>query len=282
MFGNWEEQKRAIAQNGLHFTDLLGDTTEIKIRLGNVLEEKAQYDLVLVLVKSYQTAHVAKTAADLLHLKNPEAIILSLQNGLGNKESLEKMMPGKVFAGTTTLGARLDGLGSVIHTGDGDIALSEDCPKAIQEVFLDAGLSLRLEKDLNSIIWTKLAVNAAINPLTAMLRVKNKVLAEEETCRNWMKAICKEIECIAKRQSIQLSPKPVYPFVLSVAERTAENRSSMLSDIESGRPTEIDAICEKLIEMAEEDGIAVPFLKHAYTGVKAAELGKIFSIKDLV
>ncbi|MBI1223417.1 MAG: 2-dehydropantoate 2-reductase [Bacteroidetes bacterium] len=281
MFGNWETQKEAIRSDGLWFTDLEEQQLKVSVRIGEIMEEGPRFDLVLVLVKSYQTKRVALDAARLIHLKNPEARVITLQNGLGNAALLETQVPGRVLVGTTTVAAKIQKPGQVAHTGKGAVMLPRTTPEHLVQLFKKAGFEVKITLNIESLIWTKLAVNAAINPITAMLRVQNGELLDHPESLKWMKAICAEVEAVARMQGIKIEPHPIFPYVKEVAAQTAKNRSSMLSDVETGRPTEIEAICEKVIEIAEDQGIAVPYLKQVYAGVKAAEQGRKFDFSEL-
>jgi 2-dehydropantoate 2-reductase len=107
-------------------------------------------------------------------------------------------------------------------------------------------------------MWGKLVISSAINPLTAILDIKNGDLLELEPARELMNLVARESGEVASRLGIQLP----YPNPSAAAEKvagdTAHNRSSMLQDITRGAPTEIDAICGQIVKSGEMAGIHTP------------------------
>jgi len=135
--------------------------------------------LVIVCVKAYDTAAAALTAA----VAGPDAEVLSLQNGLGNVEALVAAFGSeRVLGGTTAQGANLAGPGHVRHAGVGETVIGEPGggtarARRVAEIFDACGIPTRVTDDLEAVIWSKVVINAAINALTALLKVKNGALA---------------------------------------------------------------------------------------------------------
>jgi 2-dehydropantoate 2-reductase len=121
-----------------------------------------------------------------------------------------------------------------------------------------AGFAIEVTDDLQALIWTKLAINAGINPLTAILRVPNGVLNEIPHARSLMFAAATEVSKVAVSLGVRLPGEDIETTVGEVAIRTAKNHSSMLQDILRGAPTEIDAICGAVVHHADAQGIAAP------------------------
>jgi 2-dehydropantoate 2-reductase len=119
------------------------------------------------------------------------------------------------------------------------------------------------------LLWGKLVINAAINPLTALLRVPNGVLLERPTARALMSTLAREASSVAVAQGIRLPfPNPLQA-VETIARRTASNRSSMLQDVERGAPTEIDAICGAIVKAGDQVGVAAPINRTLWQLVSA-------------
>ena len=113
----------------------------------------------------------------------------------------------------------------------------------------------------------KLVVNAVINPLTAILRVKNGELITNPHYYLLVQLLFKEIE-----QSLQLqNSKGHFENVIAVCEKTAKNHSSMLRDLEENRPTEVDAILGYILEKAAEREIDTPMISSFYHAIKGKE-----------
>lgn len=259
-----------------------GKQSSMVLHVSEVEKYPHYFDLVLVLVKSFQTKLAAKEAFQLLNTNSSIAKVLSLQNGLGNRETLQEICgENHVFAGSTTQAARIQELGLVVNTGNGEIYLPKDSPNELLLLFEEAEFKVKAEKNMEGILWTKLAINAAINPLTAILRVNNGALLDNELTVKCMTGLAKEVQAVAQKSDISLTVKSAANEAKRIAELTANNRSSMLNDIDLGRQTEIAAICGAVIEQGEKVGIPTPLNRQVYRMVKAAESDRRFSLEDL-
>jgi 2-dehydropantoate 2-reductase len=112
--------------------------------------------------------------------------------------------------------------------------------------------------DAQSLIWGKLVINAAINPLTALLRVPNGKLLESLSAREMMGALATETARVAAADKISLPFSDPIAAAEEVARKTAANHSSMLQDVLRGAPTEIDAICGAIVKIAQKHNIDTP------------------------
>jgi 2-dehydropantoate 2-reductase len=211
-----------------------------------------------VLVKAWQTGRAAQQLKECL----PESgLIVTLQNGLGNREILcENLGQQRVLLGVTTVGASLLGPGQVQMGGEGSTSL-EAHPRSgeVSALLRSAGMQAQIVPDANSLVWGKLVINAAINPLTALLSVPNGVLLERPAARLALAALARETAGVATALGIHLPFVDPVASVEDVARRTAGNRSSMLQDVKRGATTEIDAICGAVVRAGEEHGVSVPF-----------------------
>lgn len=282
LFGHWEDQKAAIRKDGLRYQTLDGKEQRVPIRVSELAGFPHYFDLVLILVKSFQTKEAALEAAQIINLTNPYARVLSLQNGLGNAEILEEALDSaRVLSGATYQAAQVPEPGIVQNTGEGISLLPEHTPEEILDLFVQAGIAVNEDKNMNSILWSKLAINVAINPLTALLRVNNGELNRSPLTQTLMKRLAHEVKAVATALKIALIYKDPGEEAIAVAEKTARNHSSMLRDIELGRQTEVAAICGSVIEMGEKAGVDTPLNRSIYRMVKAAEGGMRYSLSDL-
>jgi 2-dehydropantoate 2-reductase len=139
-----------------------------------------------------------------------------------------------------------------------------------------AGFDVNVVDDVKSLIWGTLVVSSAINPLTALLGTKNGELLELPSARTLMGELARETTAVANTQGVMLPFADPESAVEEVARQTAENQSSMLQDILRGAPTEIDAINGAVVRLAEEEKIAVPVNRTAWSLIKALSVrGKI-------
>jgi 2-dehydropantoate 2-reductase len=127
--------------------------------------------------------------------------------------------------------------------------------------------------DALSLIWGKLVINSAINPLTALLRVKNGELLERPSAREMMGTLARETAQIAEAEKIKLPFEDPVIAAEEVAHKTADNHSSMLQDVLRGAPTEIDAICGAIVKIGHKHGVSTPVNWACWQLVKAINRG---------
>jgi 2-dehydropantoate 2-reductase len=128
----------------------------------------------------------------------------------------------------------------------------------LAETLAQAGFEIQRKDDLNGLIWSKLAVNAAINPLTALLEVRNGQLLNQPATKELMAMAAREVADLAQALGIQLATENVVEYAFEVAGRTSANLSSMLQDIQRKAPTEIDAICGAISRLAADHEVRAP------------------------
>lgn len=236
-----------VTESGLRVSGEFDFTAKPKART----EVPASADLAVVTVKAYDTAEAAAALAD-CDLDS----CLSLQNGMGNEATLAERLDCPVLAGTCTYGARLVDPGHVACTGLGEAALGprEGGTSGVADdagaAFDAAGIDTVVADDMPRRLWEKLAVNAGINATTALARVENGALRDGPGTEVAATA-AREVARVARAQEVDLSDDGAVESVKSVASDTAENRSSMLQDVESGSRTEIDAINGYVVDAAE-------------------------------
>lgn len=108
------------------------------------------------------------------------------------------------------------------------------------------------------LVWGKLAINAGINPLTALLEVPNGELIRRPEARSLMGEAALEVANVAEARGIRLPYANPVEQMEQVAQRTAENDSSMLQDIRRGAPTEINAISGAVVREGQRPGVSAP------------------------
>lgn len=276
LVGHWPTQLAALGGRGLQLIQPDGRSQTMPLTATNDPQTVAPADLALILVKSHQTPQAAETARQLL---SANGVALTLQNGLGNLEQLTAVLgPHRANLGITSEGAALLEPGVVRHAGTGHtyIAAARETAvpaETIVALFQAAGFHTNLSANAEGLVWGKLAVNAGINPLTAVLQVPNGFLAENEGARQLMQAAAREVAQVAAAQNIQLPFADAAAQALTVAQATAANYSSMRQDLTNGRPTEIGAICGAVIEVGRRFGVPTPVNAVLQTAVQQAEQG---------
>lgn len=230
-------------------------------------------DVLLVAVKSYDTAQALDVADP--HVPR-DADVLTLQNGLGNAETIAEHVPrSRVVAGTTTHGAVLTDAGRVRHAGGGDTRIgryfveNDATIDDIAATFTAAGIDTTVVADVQDAVWEKVLVNAGINAATALARVPNGDLVDGPGARVLRTAV-EEGAAIADAADRTI-PSDIVDRALDVARQTATNHSSMRQDLAAGRQTEIDALNGALVRVAETHGLDAPVNRTLTDLVRLAE-----------
>lgn len=209
-------------------------------------------DLAVVTVKAFDTADAADALADV-----DLELCLSLQNGMGNEETLAGVLDCEVLAGTCTYGAVLAEPGVVDCTGVGEVVLGSqtggktESADRLARLFESAGLATEAATDMPRRLWEKLAVNAGINATTALARVENGALLSGPA-NDVATAAGREVARVAASEGVDLSEEAAVAAVERVADATAANTSSMYQDIIAERQTEVDAISGYVVDRADE------------------------------
>ncbi len=238
----------------------------------NRLDEVGKSDVVMLLVKTWQTPRAVEQAKRIL---SSTGIAVTLQNGLGNLQAMASYIGDeRAIQGITSDGAMMIEPGLVRHAGHGltHIAMKEGRQELISRLVMllnSAGFNTKSVESTDSLIWGKLAVNAGINPLTALLQVTNGVLANYPSTRDLMCGAAEETAATARAQGIELPYKSASERVMEVAQATAQNRSSMAQDITRGMPTEIDSISGAIVKIARNKGVETPINQALFTLIKS-------------
>ncbi len=256
LLGSWAEGLQALRAGGilLHEND---DITQAEVQVAEDPLECTGATRALVLVKSWQTKTAAKILATCLA---PDGVAMTLQNGLGNIELLEEAIgPERAALGVTTCGAALLGPGEVRAGGSGPTYVASH-PRlgSMVELLKTAGFEVHTAQDLEGLLWGKLAVNAGINALTALLEIRNGELLARPDARALMNEAAMETARVAEAKGIKLPYDDPVAQVEQVAERTAENESSMFQDIRRGAPTEVNAINGAVVREGERINLPTP------------------------
>lgn len=230
-----------LAEIRAHGLRVEGDL-EFTVRPQTALEAPGSTDLALVTVKAFDTPEAARALA-----ATKLDGVVSLQNGLGNEETLAARLDAPVMAGTCTYGAFRPGPGRVECTGNGEVVVGpyaggqSDVSEWIGDAFESAGVQTTVAPDMPRRLWEKLAVNCGINAPTSLARVENGALFETPVA-TVAETAAREAANVARAEGISLRGEAAVAETRRVAGDTGTNRSSMLQDVRAGRRTEIDAI----------------------------------------
>ena len=269
---------RAIRRDGLRVEG--DDPGTVAVEAVPTLPARTSEDRIVLAVKTFDVDAAARTIAR----GGPAVPLLLPQNGLGvERGAVAGLRAGGwtdperwVVRAVHSIPATLVAPGVVRAAGSGEIVFWEPARAGASAaatgefvaLFRGAGFAVRTVPDLARELWRKALVNAAINPVTALRRIPNGALASgpahDEAC-----ALLEEARAAAASAGVAFSAEEARTDLERVVRATAGNRSSMLQDLERGRPTEIDAISGEIVRIADVRGLGVPATRAAVERVRA-------------
>ncbi|CAH6797185.1 2-dehydropantoate 2-reductase [Vibrio chagasii] len=239
----------------------------------NDKDKLSESDLVLFTVKAWQ---VEDAITPLIQYIDSDAILMFMHNGMGAVEAIaDQVNTHPVILATTTQAAFKPDRNHVIHTGAGQTQLGAFNQAGKKCTFLVDVLNHALPNvswnpAIKTALWTKLAINCAINPLTGLEQIKNGELSEPRF-GNTLTAIIEELTQVMQAEGISCSFDELETNVNKVIQATAKNNSSMKQDMLYQRKTEIDFITGHLIKTANKHQIEVPVNQKLFDQVKEQE-----------
>ena len=279
--------KTEIERFGLRLTDFGGSETKLSAGQLALSEDPAIFHsagIVLVTVKSADTADVAGQIAQ--HAPQ-DAVIVSLQNGVGNVAMLQERLGGRrVLAGMVPFNVVAMGEGRFHRSTSGDIIVGEDADNTAAALSVP-GLTLRASHDIAGVQWGKLIINLN-NALSAL---SDMPLAAQLANRDWRRLFADQMaEGLATLSAAGITPASATPIppnwmptllrlpdmiFNAILGRTMkidpEARSSMWQDLKQGRKTEIDYLQGAVIALAEQHHVNVPLMRRIVALIKEAE-----------
>lgn len=257
------------------------DEEQVTIKAPAVIEIQPSHgiDLAVICVKAYDTEEAARRLA----ASGYRGAVLTLQNGAGNVETIAKFLPyAPLLAGVTSEGALLVNERQVRRAGKGITSFGplesgrpdDEYIDRIASVMRKGGMDVEISSDPRSLVWGKVIINAAVNPLTALLDVPNGSLLEIPPARELMAGIVDEAWRVVR--AMRCNPPFADPLarVEEVCRLTAENVSSMRADIIKRRRTEIDYINGAIVREGRARGIPCPVNETITQFVRALEFSR--------
>jgi 2-dehydropantoate 2-reductase len=223
---------------------------------------EAPVDAAIVTTKTPGTAWATEIAAKILAT---DGVAITIQNGLGNYETLvDRVGRDRAAVGVIYVGAQMVN-GDLRATGPGKVELGRPIAAA-SRVKLDAlgrllgegGMDVTVVDDAWPAVWRKVVTNAAVNPLTALIGRTNADLLADAPASRVADCLAREVARVATASGVRIGEDEAVKQWRSMAALTGANRSSMLQDVEAGRPTEIDAISGAVAREGQRRGVPAP------------------------
>jgi len=251
----------AVSVRGLRLEDDEGDH-RLRVAVGLAGDFSESVDLLIVFTKSIHTRAAIEAAR---HLVGPQSIALTLQNGLGNVETVEQVLPrSRIVHGMTNFPVDLVGLGHASSHGPGEARLyaADGIYRSEVEILarvLDgAGLTCRVDDKVEASIWEKVAFNAALNAIAALTRLTVGSIGSAAAGVQLAHAAADEVVDVALARRVPAERARVHESLAHAFAHHAGHKPSMLQDVLAGRPTEVDNINGAIITLGAQVSVPVP------------------------
>ena len=283
---------RAMQEHGVRVRGEIGDF-QVEVKATDDPKLAGEVDVVILTLKTHSVPSIAGSLRPLL---GAGTTVLTAQNGfpwwyfyrLGSQwegthlESVdpggvisEHIDPARVVGCVVYPSTELVAPGVVLHTegtrfaiGEPDGSKSDRC-RRIAESFINAGFRCPVRTNIRHDIWVKLMGNVAYNPISALTRATLLEIVQCRETRALAAAIMREAESVAGKLGIDMGI--TIEQRLEGAEKVGHHKTSMLQDIEAGKPTELEAIVGAVIELGDKLSVEVPNTKSVYACVKLLE-----------
>lgn len=263
----------AARKNGL-FLDTLQFKETVRVEASTHLKDASGAEIVLFCVKTTDNAATAKALGPMLA---PNAIVVSLQNGVDNVEQIREASGIAALPSVVYIGAFVPQPGTVKHGGRGDLVFGPENQqtKWLAAVFTRAGVPVRLSANIEGDLWSKFLANCALNAVSALSRARYGHVANDTDTWKLVEQTLAEVLAVAKASKVDLGTLAQLPEASAMARKIAtqlpEAYSSTAQDLIRGKRTEIDSLNGYIARRGAELGVATPVNQALYALVKLGE-----------
>ena len=258
---------QAIERHGLRF-EAHGLDEQLRLSASTEPSALVGAKLVLFCVKSTDTE---STAAQMRAQLEPDAMLLSLQNGVDNAERLRAVLPQVVAAAVVYVASEMAGPGHVRHHGRGELVIEPTSGSAaLQRMLVAAGVPTEISDNVRGALWAKLILNCAYNALSAITRLPYGPLVQGEGVNDVMRDIVAECLAVARADGVDV-PGDIDAAVRRIAQTMPAQYSSTSQDLARGKRTEIDHLNGLIVRRGAALGIATPVNRALHALVKLLE-----------
>lgn len=280
---------KAMQEHGVRIRSQEGDF-EARPRMIGSLEEAGPMDVLILGVKAHSLPQLAPQLKPVL---GPETTVVSTQNGIpwwyfqgigGPWEGLrlERIDPEgvisaaiearRVVGSIVYFSTEISEPGVIEHTEGNRISLGEpdgtrsDRCRRIAEALVASGLRCPITTHIREEIWVKILGNASFNPVSALTRATLVQMVRDPGTAELIRNIMLEVESVSRKLGLEL-PVSIEQRMAG-AEKVGEHKTSMLQDVEAGRPMELEALVGSVVELGERLGLALPHTRMVYSCAK--------------
>ncbi len=259
---------QAIETSGLRMETTSFDE-QVRVRASTQISAVKDAQFVLLCVKSTDTEAAAAQA--LPHLA-PDAVLLSLQNGVDNAERLRRLLPDRLVASAVVyVATEMLGPGHLKHRGRGELVMEAFAGShAVTQALVEAGVPTEVSDNVRGALWLKLIINCAYNAISAIAQLPYGKTAAADGVQDVMRDVVDECLAVAKAEGVAMAGN-VDAAIRLIVETMPEQFSSTAQDLSRGRRSEIDHLNGLIVRRGAALGIATPANRVLWSLVKLIE-----------
>ena len=271
-----DEHIRAVTENGLEMRGAYGEFT-VDLAISRPEEFRGGVELLLTLTKTFQLEQAMHCVQQSL---DPATTVLSLQNGLGNAEVIERYVGrDNTFIGVSLLPIDKIAPGVLEATGKGGTWFGQidggqvDRAKAIQAAFSSTPLDVQHDPDILQRVWEKVAFNAGMNAVCALCHATPGLIGDSKAATLLLRDVADEVARVALAENVCIDNESVYRTIRFACEHHRNHKPSMLQYLLSGKTTEVSALNGAVVARGKNAGIDTPVNSMLDAMVQLAERG---------
>ena len=270
---------RQATADAINKSNLFLDTTTfedtVRIKATADMSVVKDADLVLLAVKTLDTVSAAREAKAFMR---HDAIMVSMQNGVDNAERIEEELGFKVVSAAVYVAATVPQLGTLKHTGRGDLVIGGAFPDAtmtaLADLFTNAGMPCRISAFILQEMWTKFVMNCTYNAQCALTGCTYGTLVNDDGAVRNMMILAEECVAVAKAKGIELDLADIKDRVMKLGPAMPTTLSSTFQDLAKGKRTEIDSLNGYIAAQGKRHGVPTPLNAAMHALVRLRERQK--------
>ncbi len=233
-------------------------------------------DLLIVAVKS---SHLPTAVEEMKSLIGPDTIVMSLLNGISSEELIAEEVGMEHVIYSFAVGMDAVRIGTQTrYTNPGKIVFGEERNdvlteriKAIEQLFVKAGIPYQIPVDMQKALWSKFMMNTGINQTSAVLRAPYGIFQQDSEARKLMLIAAREVFMLSQLCGINLTEDDVNNFLQILDGLDPAGKTSMLQDVEAGRKTEVDFFAGTVVALGKKYNVETPVNQTLYYIIKSME-----------
>ncbi|MGY6236180.1 ketopantoate reductase family protein [Burkholderia ambifaria] len=258
----------AIRDHGLRIQTRTFDT-RVSAHASTDIAAAGSADVVFICVKAGDTAEAAR---GLRHVLAPDAIVVSLQNGVDNAALLRAEIAQPVICAAVYVASEMAGPGHLLHHGRGDLAIeASPSSERLAQVLRAADIPTRIADDVRAVLWRKFMLNCAYNAISAIVHLPLGEMPHRDALRETMCAIVAECIAVAAAEGVHVDDEPADIVAHIEATIPPGQYSSTAQDLARGKPGEIDHLNGAVVRRGLAARIGTPVNRTLHLLVKMLE-----------